>query len=248
MRVSLQSGLLVASVCGSICQAHVTAFDEMVQNLKTAVSCDVVGFAGSMGVDAFSPLTLSTFVDPVADVFNYSTIPGTTYLGQPASISGSGYFDAGINKYVFSSLFTLGDQSMINNGTIELIPHRTHVPKSRVAEYRWGDDGTGYYRMERVYIDFTGEADGSVSSKGQWYSYEKLKLLKISDDKDTYDPKTGGCTWTKWYTDNDQSYNYNGGSDPTTGVGYLVTAITPSPGALVALGCGLGVLSRRRRG
>jgi hypothetical protein len=63
--------------------------ETMMENL----TADLQGVVRMLGVDEGATLQFSTFTNPAAQVYNYSLNPGSTYLGRPIALHGSGRFD-----------------------------------------------------------------------------------------------------------------------------------------------------------
>jgi hypothetical protein len=60
------------------------------------------------GPDFTTPINFSSFVDPAALTFSFSTVPGATYLGLPLMLTGTGVFDTATSTWSLSSHDSLG--------------------------------------------------------------------------------------------------------------------------------------------
>ena len=64
-----------------------------------------------LGADANAPLQFTSFVDPTNFTFSFSLTAGSTYMGQPMTLSGSGSFDPNTGSLSALSSGTFGAES-----------------------------------------------------------------------------------------------------------------------------------------
>lgn len=109
------AAMLLLSASG---RANELSFLEATEVMLHAQAADVHVLPRLFGVD-LTPLFYSNSIDATSHAFSYATVPGTSYLGMPLSLSSSGTRDDVTNTWQWSSMASLGAESWTAAGSIE---------------------------------------------------------------------------------------------------------------------------------
>jgi len=107
---------LLALTLGAITPTGVLAsgLPAWAQNTEVMINAegaDMTTIGRYFGPDNSSTLNFTTSQNVANETFSYALNSGSTYLGQPASLSGTGYFDNVNSDWVVTSNGTIGSQS-----------------------------------------------------------------------------------------------------------------------------------------
>jgi hypothetical protein len=138
------------------------------------------------GADATSPISFTSFVDPSGTSFSYATVPGSMYLGQSLTITGSGTLNTG-NYHVSASinlggivLDILGEEQVIpivDEKSVEIISDKDEMKKGKktgdthsdiVETGLGGDNPMSAGKGHRTKADGTEEDGTGWKGKDKW--------------------------------------------------------------------------------
>jgi hypothetical protein len=89
----------------------------MAELMMEAQGADALTLGRLFGSDASSPLHYTSSLNFAGQNLSYSTVPGSEYLGQPITVSGSVSYNPGNGSYLFNSFGILGATRWSSTGS-----------------------------------------------------------------------------------------------------------------------------------
>ena len=210
-----------------------------------------------LGADAGSPLRFSSVVDPTNFSFSFSLMPGSSYLGQPMTLSSSGTFDPNTGVLSAFSSGTLGTMSFAISDSESWMNTSNGIQGSGDQILSVGGDERGRRRVTHRH-DFP---DGSSVESGHFVDEHGHRIpgsdfVNVPDEDHPEEPD---WDWGTRHGRGGGPYSvFSTGFSPLDGgTGSFTTTISPvpEPSTLLLIGSGFigiaGVLRKRaspRRG
>lgn len=229
-----------------------TRNDEIVEVMMETQGADLDFLTRQFSLSQDTTLSFTSPTDIAGYRFSYSTVPGSTYEGQPLSIISSGYFDASDERWHLTSTITVGNMQGTSIGVGQVIG-------DPMIHIDWGLDdwNTDYHARVTVTHEVIKSA-AYVVSRGLNEETRRGFFGDIvtgrSISSDFYE--TDGPNKGKWIWDGalEAVKISSSGFSPIEGGSGTFTAnlrVLPAPSGLVLMGLGsLGLLARalgRRR-
>jgi len=212
-------------VCAQLPSNVEVATELMIENQTSNAA-----FIGAMfGADPSSALNFTSNVDPSGNSFSYTLTPGSTYLGQNATLSGTGSFDPSMTVMTFSSSGSLGSNAWSTSGTDTIAPIAGGYTDSSMLALAAPANFNDTHREITI---------GTVTSKAVGYLTNNGVEIPGSsfNETDSINPFTG-----KWRIDWEVKSTVSsliGGSEglsPAAGGAGAFTMIVPEPSSIVLL-------------
>jgi hypothetical protein len=149
--------LLLFSLCPAA-RADLPPESAILEVMMSAQEADIVHVQRIFGAAPDTSLTFSSLVDVAAQSFQYSSAPGSTYLGSPFQLTTTGIL-AGPNTWSWTLSGSLGAQTWTGTGSHVVVGD---PESSTVVHFVVAGDPTDY--DVGVIKDVTQNADTSTSS------------------------------------------------------------------------------------
>jgi len=109
--LSLLALTLAVFTPSGVLASGLPAWAQNTEVMMNAEGADMTTIGRYFGPDNSSPLSFTTSQDVAGGSFSYTLNSGSTYLGQPASLSGTGTFDSTNSDWVINSSGMIGSTS-----------------------------------------------------------------------------------------------------------------------------------------
>jgi hypothetical protein len=259
-----------AGICAAILTANpyptfasILSDDVIIEGLIENQAADAAYIARSFGPDAASPIQFQSSVNSALGTFSYSTLAGTTYLGQSLSLTGSGFFDSSSDTWSLQSNGSLGGSAWTQIGSGDVNGDLNNGPLSETFDWKipiGGGHFLDFHSATSITVP-SGSNTKATSNTTYIFTLDDKPVLKIPlsslDDIGSPDPEKRG--W-KDSIDIDPGGGgisaftvTSGGTSPIDGtIGTFTVAIAPvpEPASLGLIGLGLllvGTLGRRQK-
>ncbi len=233
-----------------------TAWSQVFTNVTGELMMDAQGANATLlgrlfGPDPSTVLSFSSSVDEADGIFSYSSAPGSTYLGQPLSLSVSGTFDSASDLWEMSASGALGGTSLSGTGS-------ESVTGDPLGSWLWNWGPLDAHARSTIVFtqNENGIIDGSYSSLTGGLSVSDTDVATFSAE-DNQNPD-GSWTWTSGsiqiggYTFTINSEGSEISQEGNNLLGSFQTQILPVPEPSTFTLLGIGTLSllacfRRRK-
>jgi hypothetical protein len=162
---------------------------EVTETMMSAISGEEAAVGVALGPDAASDLQFSSFVDPNALSFSFSTLPGQIYLGMSVSLTTTGSFNGG--DYTWSSAGTVGASAWSDSGAAAWSGDPDETISQNITL------GGVLYALKGAITTTTDPSnDRLTDSSGDFVFYDiNDNFLGGTSGKDTYDMTTNRWTF-----------------------------------------------------
>lgn len=230
-----------AFLAAAVPAARADVVIETTEMLAQIQGSDTVFMGRYFGSDPSSPILFNAQADFANRTITYSTVPGSTYLGQPLSLSNVAAYNAGADQWEWTSQGQLGAQSWTNTGNGQYIGDPTIIVAGFVPI-----GGIIYDYHAIVTVTFATFFPPSGTSSGTASLTLNAAVVGTAPISDTFNGtaftwKFGNIT----FNNAPLGVEMRGSLSPD-GAGQF-TVLIPTPGALALLGLGGLVAGRRRR-
>jgi hypothetical protein len=220
--------------CGALSMtaraATISDFDAATEALIDA-STDTFSYLPRLFGSGYGSVNFTSQIDPLGQSLSFSSVPGSTFNGEPLTMSVAGIYDASELTWNFTMTGAIGNTSLDMSG--DLIYADTLKEKAD-DRFSWFPPGGVEYDIESFHRDV-----GGISHEEYFFTINGTQVGGPIIGPDA--SKNG-----KWNFDIEGSglvFNGVGSNDPGTGSGSFVITSVPECPTLLMLALGLGLMS-----
>ncbi len=193
---------LLAGAAGA--KASQITLAEVTETMMSVASKEGTALGVALGPDASSLLQFSSFVDPNARTFSFTTLPGQHYLGMAVSLTTVGVYNIGLGQYTWNAAGSVGASSWSDSGSAVW----TGDPTETIPEHTVTLFGHSYSVRGTVETSPDPTNDRITLSKGDFVFHDLAtpnpKFLGGTSGTDKYNITTGKWTFDYSWTPADK--------------------------------------------
>jgi len=160
--IALTAALLAVTLGAPAASAGtITAGALVTETMMEIQSFNNLVLYAAYGVDESTTLHFNTNVDAASQTFSFSSAAGSSYLGRPVNISGSGFFNSALDLFQWTTAGNVGDKAWSGAGDLQWVGDPHASPCFNVVL------GGQIYRVcAELDVDGTGDSTGTYTLTG----------------------------------------------------------------------------------